>query len=64
MEKKEKILANNVNNRRNPNSITMRSQRMQNDFCGITAEANEKDCGCKIGDFCFSSNYFYFFLNI
>ena len=52
MEKKEKILANNANNRRDPNSITMRSQRMQNDLCGITVEANEKGCGCEIGDFC------------
>ena len=53
MEKKEKIMANKSNNnRRDPNSLTMRSQRMQSDICGITVEANEKGCGCEIGDFC------------
>ena len=53
MEKKEKIMANKSNNnRRDPSSLTMRSQRMQSDICGITVESNEKGCGCEIGDFC------------
>ena len=52
-EKKEKILNNLIIKKREQNSITMRSQRNQNDICGITVEANEKGCGCEIGDFCF-----------
>ena len=52
-EKKEKILNNLIIKKREQNSIIMRSQRNQNDICGITVEANEKGCGCEIGDFCF-----------
>ena len=52
-EKKEKILNNLIIKKREQNSIIMRSQRNQNDICGIIVEANEKGCGCEIGDFCF-----------
>ena len=52
-EKKEKILNNLIIKKREQNSIIMRSQRNQNDIGGITVEANEKGCGCEIGDFCF-----------
>ena len=51
-EKKEKIMKNIITKKREQNSLTMRSQRNQNDICGITVEANEKGCGCEIGDFC------------
>ena len=51
-EKKEKILKNIIMKKREQNTLTMRSQRNQNDVCGITVEANEKGCGCEIGDFC------------
>ena len=52
-EKREKILNNLITKKREQNLMTMRSQRNQNDLCGITVEANEKGCGCEIGDFCF-----------
>jgi len=55
VEKKDKILANNNNNsqkRADPNFITMRSQKFQNGYCGITVETNEKGCGCELGEFC------------
>ena len=51
-EKKEKILKNIIKKKREQNSLTLRSQRNQNDVCGITVETNEKGCGCEIGDFC------------
>ena len=51
-ERKEKIMKNIIVKKREQNSFTMRSQRNQNDACGITVEANEKGCGCEIGDFC------------
>ena len=51
-EKKEKIMKNIIVKKREQNSFTMRSQRNQNEICGITVEANEKGCGCEIGDFC------------
>ena len=51
-EKREKILNNLITKKREQNLMTMRSQRNQNDLCGITVEANEKGCGCEIGDFC------------
>ena len=51
-EKKEKILNNLINKKREQNTMTLRNQRNQNDICGITVEANEKGCGCEIGDFC------------
>ena len=51
-ERKEKIMKNIIVKKREQNSFTMRSQRNQNDVCGITVEANEKGCGCEIGDFC------------
>ena len=51
-ERKEKIMKNIILKKREQNSFTMRSQRNQNDVCGITVEANEKGCGCEIGDFC------------
>ena len=52
-EKREKILNNLITKKREQNLMTMRSQRNQNDLCGITVEANEKGCGCEIGHFCF-----------
>ena len=53
MEKKEKILSNNnVPKRGDPNMTTLRSQKFQNGYCGITVETNEKGCGCELGDFC------------
>ena len=52
-EKREKIMKNLIIKKRERNSLTMRSQRNQNDVCGMTVEANEKGCGCEIGDFCF-----------
>ena len=52
-EKREKILNSLITKKREQNLMTMRSQRNQNDLCGITVEANEKGCGCEIGDFCF-----------
>ena len=51
-EKREKIFKNLMTKKREQNLMTMRSQRNQNDLCGITVEANEKGCGCEIGDFC------------
>ena len=51
-EKREKIFNNLITKKREQNLMTMRSQRNQNDICGITVEANEKGCGCEIGDFC------------
>ena len=50
-EKREKILKNLIIKKRERNSLTMR--RNQNDVFGMTVEANEKGCGCEIGDFCF-----------
>ena len=55
VEKKDKILANNNNNiqkRVDPNFTTIRSQKFQNGYCGITVETNEKGCGCELGEFC------------
>ena len=51
-EKREKIFNNLITKKREQNLMTMRSQRNQNDLCGITVESNEKGCGCEIGDFC------------
>ena len=51
-EKREKIFNNLIIKKREQNLMAMRSQRNQNDICGITVEANEKGCGWEIGDFC------------
>ena len=53
VEKKDKILSNNnVPKRMDPNLTTLRSQKFQNGYCGITVESNEKGCGCELGQFC------------
>ena len=52
VEKKEKILSNNNIPKRDPNMTTLRSQKFQNGYCGITVETNEKGCGCELGEFC------------
>ena len=46
---------NNVNTpkRGDPNLTTLRSQKFQNGYCGISVETSEKGCGCELGDFCF-----------
>ena len=41
-EKREKILNNLITKKREQNLMTMRSQRNQNDLCGITVEANQR----------------------
>ena len=56
VETKDKILAKENNNgvpkRGDPNLTTLRSQKFQNGYCGITVETNEKGCGCELGEFC------------
>ena len=55
VEKKDKILTNvnnNLQKRGDPNLATIKSQKFQNGYCGITVETNEKGCGCELGDFC------------
>ena len=52
VEKRDKMLSNNIQKRREPNLALLRSQNFQNGFCGITVESNEKGCGCQLGEFC------------